>query len=323
MSSEYLPSPQEIAEHILGPIQWTDFDTGYIECPGRDLHSKPTGKRDCRVKISGAPNLYCFHSSCAGVLEPLSKELQRKIPSGDFRRGFRPLPPRRQPPTREQILKQKAKKALPEILAKYPQQLEPSPTALTGDPHKDGLLFLDLFNDDDVLWVGNKEDSAADDKPEAEQNRCALHFVPVWRWKRRLYIGWQDDFQLTCPSVFKPGSHSRCNDNVITKRYLVVESDKELPGEKVVPVLQWLRQYVPLRAVVFSGNTSWHGWFDQPEPAQLADLEILLPELGCDKAMFKYSQPARRPGGLRPDTGKYQDLLWLNLENKASNEQHN
>lgn len=310
---EYKESPTRIAEKILGPVDWVSDCQGFIECPGKELHSTPTGKKDCKVNIDGAPNLYCFHQSCAAVLEPLSKALQRALPSGDYSRGYRPLPPKG--PTPQERLARRAGKALAGIIEKHSAPLEDSPTKLTGSIQGDALLFLELFQPDDVLWIGNKTDSGDDKEDFGEHKRCRNHFVPVWHWRRRLSGRVpHPDWRLTCPSVFKPGSYHRNNESVLATRYLVVESD-QFENEKVTPVFQWLREFVALRAVVHSGNKSWHGYFNFPDPAQLAELKIILPKLGCDPKLFCPSQPARRPGGLR-ENGKFQQLLWLDLKGK-------
>src|SRR5688572_2986406 len=91
-----------IAERILGcRIDWRSDDTGFLECPGKDLHSTPTYKKDCRIKLNGAPTLFCFHNTCSDVLASLNLELRRAIPSTGLReRPYRPAQPRG--PTREQ-----------------------------------------------------------------------------------------------------------------------------------------------------------------------------------------------------------------------------
>ena len=60
---------QQIAESIVGQIEWKDSALGYCVCPGRERHTKPDGPRDCMVRVekdpSGyQPGVYCFHTSC-------------------------------------------------------------------------------------------------------------------------------------------------------------------------------------------------------------------------------------------------------------------
>lgn len=62
---------QHLAEEILGTVQWEDAHTGYCECPGKHLHTAPSGNRDCRVYLDAsdgyAPTVFCFHNSCTEV----------------------------------------------------------------------------------------------------------------------------------------------------------------------------------------------------------------------------------------------------------------
>jgi hypothetical protein len=116
---------------------------------------------------------------------------------------------------------------------------------------------------------------------------------------------------LTCPSAFKPGSHSRCDANVITRRYLVLESDT-LDKNQVCAVFKWMEQFGRLRAIVDTAGKSLHGWFEVPDNDVLGELAIILPALGCDPALFGLSQPCRMPGASRD--GRIQSLLYLDLE---------
>jgi hypothetical protein len=96
--------------------------------------------------------------------------------------------------------------------------------------------------------------------------------------------------------------------------FLVVESDS-LSKEQMLAVFAWMRQFMHLRAIVDTAGKSLHGWFEYPNPFQLEELRVILPTLGCDPALFRTSQPCRLPGALRD--GKFQRLLWLDLEGKS------
>jgi hypothetical protein len=121
---------------------------------------------------------------------------------------------------------------------------------------------------------------------------------------------------FTCPSTFKTGTHSRCNDNVVQRRFLVVESDV-LDRNQVCAVFHWLEQFTRLRAIVDTAGKSLHGWFDVPSDSTMDELKIILPVFGCDPALFKQAQPCRLPGALRTDReNKVQSLLYLDLEEK-------
>ena len=68
----------QIAEKILGAIQWTD-EGGFCKCPGEHLHTSANGAKDCKVMLDGAPTIKCFHDSCAGIVEGVNYALRSKI----------------------------------------------------------------------------------------------------------------------------------------------------------------------------------------------------------------------------------------------------
>src|SRR5690606_16506275 len=108
-----------------------------------------------------------------------------------------------------------------------------------GDPW---LEFLGLFDSDDVIWVGEPEQSGS--------SRFAGCFRQAWEWKDG-FSGPPGHF--TCPGTFAKGSYSRRNDNVVGRPYLVVEGDcllgiPKTPEEKLAnknacgAVFRWMRE---------------------------------------------------------------------------------
>lgn len=182
-----------------------------------------------------------------------------------------------------------------------------SPVDLAGNnPADDWRLLLSLFSPEDVIWIGGTTDSCNDEADDNRKARCRLHFRRISDW---LFLP-RPTGQFTCPSVFKAGCHSRCEGNVVQRRFLVLESDT-LTKPEIGAVFRWMRQFVRLRAIVDTAGKSLHGWFDVPEFRALAELKVILPVLGCDPALFKAPQPVRLPGALRDE--KYQTLLYLDL----------
>jgi len=169
----------------------------------------------------------------------------------------------------------------------------------------------------DFLWIGGKYDSCGDDASESKKERCRSHFRPVADWLKERHA----PEQFTCPSVFRPGTHSRCNEAVTQRRYLVIESDL-LSKVQMSSVISWRRQFMRLPAIVDTGGKSLHGWFDAPPPDFEAELKIILPNLGrsaedkpmLDPALFKLAQPCRLPGAWRKLGKVRQALLYLDLE---------
>jgi hypothetical protein len=213
-------------------------------------------------------------------------------------------------------LKTRSRQSLAAILHKFemgPADFwELSPVRLSDSPEDDWRRLLGLFHSDDIVWIGGKYDSCGDDEPEAKKTHCRKFFRPVEEWLKEP----QAPNQLTCPSTFKPGTHSRCNTAVLVRRFFVIESDI-LDKDQMSAVINWCRTFMRLRAIVDTAGKSLHGWFEPPKPELIEELRVLLPNLGrvdgaeptLDPALFKLAQPCRLPGALRG--GKYQSLLYL------------
>lgn len=308
-----------IAESIVGKIDTIDRGEGYIQCPGKSFHSNRNGARDCRIYLRGVPSIYCMHTSCAAVIEEKNKALRSAI--GKAERGANPnLAPWR--PSQIDVVREREQKRVElhrkRAFAFFPTVLknhacapvdfwESSPYRLDGDAANDWRLLLQLYKPDDVLWIGSKYDSATDDKPDWQREQAASHFRPVSEWLKES----KAPEQFTCPSIFKPGSSSRSNDNVVRKPYLVVESDT-LSKDDCCALIRFIATRLWLRAIVDTAGKSLHAWFESPTTSNLADLKVILPAMQCDPALFKLSQPCRLPGADR--SGKLQSLLYLDLE---------
>lgn len=182
---------------------------------------------------------------------------------------------------------------------------------LNTDTRDDWRLLLKLFAHDDFVWIGRTTgDSASAEHGIEWQQFCATRFRPAADWLKESSC----PGMFTCPATFKSGSHSRCNDNVVQRKFLVVESDT-LDRNQVCAVFHWLEQFTRLRAIVDTAGKSLHGWFEVPPESVMDELRIILPVFGCDPALFKVAQPCRLPGAARPDKdNRIQSLLYLNLE---------
>lgn len=316
-----------IAEHLLAEVSWTDPDMGYCRCPGIDLHTSSNGRRDCKVMLNGAPTIYCVHTSCSGVVADANRKLRSAI--GKAERGTphpRPLSPgsgeggvgrspeeieRRRQAERQRRLDERSRRSFEQIIAKYLTGLadvfESSPVRLLDGPRDDWRLLLCLFPADGVVWIGDTMDSCDDTAEEERKVYCRTHFRPVRSWLAEK----RAPGQFTCPSLFKPGVHSRSNANVASRPFLVVESDS-LGKEDMMAVFLWMGNFMRMRAVVDTAGKSLHGWFEFPDAVAMAELRVILPALGLDPALFRESQPCRLPGAMRGE--KTQSLLWLDLE---------
>ena len=63
------------AEAILGRIE----EGGYVRCPGMAHHTGRSARRDCRVRLDGAPTVFCVHTSCLSAVEEVNGRLRREI----------------------------------------------------------------------------------------------------------------------------------------------------------------------------------------------------------------------------------------------------
>jgi hypothetical protein len=315
--------PQQIAEHLLGEVTWTEVDTGYCRCPGADLHTNVNGPRDCRVIVSGAPTIFCLHSSCAGAVEEVNRRLRSEIGKAECAKS--PVALQRRQPTGAEIerrreaerkaqLASRSKTSLAQIIAQHgkdPRDLsQESPVPLRDKAKDDWRLLLQLFPQESVVWIGGPKDSCDSHADERRKDYCLRRFRPVREW----LLESEAPGQFTCPSQFRPGVHSRSNENVVGRPFLVVESDV-LNKVEVTAIFQWMRAFMRLRAVVDTAGKSLHGWFEYPPEECLAELRVILPALGCDEALFRAAQPCRLPGARRDE--KTQHLLWLDLQGKA------
>jgi hypothetical protein len=149
------------------------------------------------------------------------------------------------------------------------------------------------------VWIGDVYSSG---RPEHRTN-----FRPVADWYQ---IG-PAMGNFTCGSSFKPGSFSRCNENLNGQRFLVIESDT-LAKDEVGAVFRYLqrRLHYHLHCIIDTAGKSLHAWFDAPRNKVWENrLKAGLTVLGCDPKVFTYSQPVRVPGAYRD--GRLQRLVWL------------
>jgi hypothetical protein len=300
-------SASEIAAEMLGEIDWISPTEGYCDCPGRNRHSNKSGRRDCAVYLDHVPTLYCVHQSCSTLVAAANKKLRAAILSGQpvERRSMTAEDKtiRRQREENER-LRLRAAKSLPQLLEEfawpYHQIIADSPVAVTGNETEHWKRLLGKFDAADVVWIGDKFDSG---KPEH-----ARHFRTASDWLKKSSV----PGPFICPVAFKNTSFARSNDNVIARRFLVVESDT-LTRDQVGAVFRWLRASCGLQlvAIVDTAGKSLHGWFEFEEDL-LDTLKLVLPALQCDPKLFTPSQPVRLPSALRGD--KFQKLVYLTKE---------
>ncbi|HRH95387.1 MAG TPA: hypothetical protein PLB55_05600 [Prosthecobacter sp.] len=334
-TTSYLRDPKEVAEEVLGQIHWLDESTGYGECPGKQNHTTPDGPKDCRIHVDGTPAVYCLHSSCSSKVADASRRLRDAMNAYPVR-SVSATPPapttnRPQTKTREEELRKQASEALPLILERNAVTIDDLKNQSRRFSHippieQDSFwcLLMQAYGKDGVIWVGDKYDSGS------PQHAKHWRSIAEWREEPEPNLG-----PYVCTSTFKPGAFARSNDQIVERKFFVVECDaideivatklaakEELTHEDKrrnkdlsVAILLWLRDAVGLRlrAVVDSGNKSIHGHFEMPPDNVRQELEVILPALKCDPAAWRPSQPVRMPG-YTSASGRSQRLIYVDAK---------
>lgn len=303
---------QTVAESLLGSIEWKSCERGFCVCPGLSQHTKATAANHTLIYLDGTATLYCTHRTCSSTVAALNKKLRRAIESAERGEGVESREPtaeeiqRRERAAYLQGLKTKAQRSLSAVIRAFTwpeaEIAGASRKPIPAEPIEQFRAFLQtLFISSEVVWIGNERMSGS----PAHAHR----FRTVGQW---LTIrAPQTNFVSHC--TFRPGSYSRSKDNIERQKFMVVESD-ELGRNEVGAVFRWLRESagLRLRAVVFSGNKSLHGWFEWPSrESLLEELKATLTGFKCDPATLRPSQPVRLPGAYRADKGAYQRLIYL------------
>jgi len=304
------PDVKQIVESMLGETNWISPVEGYCRCPGGHLHSSPDRERDCKFYCEPVPTLTCFHASCSDVIAETNHRLRSAIAKNVLLNQ-----PKRKLTAEEKFRQAKAREAaslktlaaslkskvLRDFCWNYASIQSDSPVKIDSDPLGHWVPVLSLFEANDLIWIA----------PDVKCSGGAEH----GGWFK-LREEWMSDSSLPpgafiCPTVFKPGSTSRGNANILERRFLVVESDV-LDRNTVGAVFWWMSKEcgLDLRCIVDTGGKSLHAWFKFPKPDEVEELKIILPEFGCDPKMFTASQPCRLPGW--PRNGGHQKLVYLN-----------
>ncbi len=181
----------------------------------------------------------------------------------------------------------------------------PLPKSATGH----WQAFLRKWRPEDILWVGGRYDKG---------DRL------IFRSAAYLLKNWPDPSAYACDHttgwVWREDAANRCDENLVLRRFLSVESD-DLPIPAQLAVLRWIRDELGLNLQMITHTTgkSIHGLFDAPPEAQMPRLTAILSGLGIDRQSLRRSA-TRIPGAVRlpdpkhPDKpcGNVQRLVYLN-----------
>jgi hypothetical protein len=301
-----LKDRHRIAEEILGvPVEWESDVRGCLECPMRHAHTTPTKRGHTIVYLDGVPTIFCWHQSCRDWVKLANTELREKLDERSSEDKARDAEAR----TAKQAALQASdnlRRSLPEIIKawQWDSILNDRPK-LT--PSESFQKFLTLWNDSDVIWIGDVWDTGVNEKKDK-----SYHFATVGTWKTRKLNMYANHY--TTGSSFKPGSVDRITSNIGGAPYTIVEFDSLSPDPEInkrrgAALINYLYKVggLDLVMVVDSGNKSIHGWFRN---SLTAEDKFFLRQIGADPQSMRPSQPVRLPGAIRNDGG-IQHLLWI------------
>jgi hypothetical protein len=182
------------AEALFPSMAWENETTGFVECPGIGCHSSQNGRKDCRVTIDGVPTVYCVHASCQEAVAESNQQFRAKCrescPALSPQERKKAAAQAKATAVRLENLRLKATNLLPVILRQhhwsYAEIIDASPLKFTQHDRA-GMFgaFLDLFSDDDIVWIGDVMDTGKPDLPDRRTHNERHLLQPVWRNGRR------------------------------------------------------------------------------------------------------------------------------------------
>lgn len=330
-----LPSRLAIARSLLGEID----ERGFCRCPGEDFHThKKRSERwvkigkDCKVYLEessanprGVPSIKCQHTSCLTIVEEAQKKLRSEIGKHESKGGeIAPENPEarrkrelgKQHAARLTKIAEEEKERLAQTLGQYATAaLDMMQDGRPTSGEEQARALMSLFHPEDVVWCGLHAHSisvedALDTDPAQQARLARIRLAVPFRTAK----AWVDSGKLfgprISPSSFKPGVLSRSNQFVRHKRFLVIEHDK-LPLDEQASLMRWLMeaQGLKLRALIFTGGKSLHGWFDYPTSGDIEELRARLVDgMDFDPSTFNPSHSYRAPGWKHEKTGKPVEL---------------
>jgi len=287
-------SRQSIAESLLGGASLGP-NGGYAPCPTAANHTKPTGPKDFRIILDGAPTASCFHTSCFYAVSIFNLELRRLIwaeeHAGDARHGRdtrrdpAPEPHPAAAPARPHLDLDRIAdfiRGCPVISEKWLAERSPiDPDSITRPEE----FLAHLYREDEKVLIFTDQRSQGDFlawKKPAELDRPAkvstyrlsktkgvsavASLLPegapegVWFLVQPVSGAWEIKVDVTMatatsPRETHPKYTRRSQQNVTAWRYFVLESDE-------LSAVDWLRVLVhsalPIAAIYTSGKRSIH-----------------------------------------------------------------
>jgi hypothetical protein len=196
---------QALGEAVVGAVQWYAPGHGYCECPGKDLHNNPDGRRDCRIsvvpgvvaggKTVEAPTITCFHTGCRSVVADANHRMRSAIGKAKMRAGGGAPPGQRSqgaPPTTQGQASRTPRMPLFNINPAREHSLPNTRTLRTGFPtsctYKEKIegstLSKDVASEPSEMSEAPKTDQGRPDPSEVSEAAQG----PAPHWTERLEL---------------------------------------------------------------------------------------------------------------------------------------
>jgi len=202
-----------------------------------------------------------------------------------------------------------------------------SPIRMDWEPKEDTARFLELmFNPDDLLFIGQREDKAI----------LGKHIRTQKEWIEISKSG-QTIGPLICinpltgspePTKNGEGMTYRGDACITSFRHCLVEFDDRSISEQLNFWGSDVLSVLPVKALIDSGGKSVHAWIDVQKLTTVNNpddwgvniksrlYDAILKPLGVDGACSNIARLSRLPGYKR-DTGRFQKLLWVSDEGRG------
>ena len=193
-----------------------------------------------------------------------------------------------------------------------------SPTCPKQTSPADFIEFL--FNADEHLCIGNRFNTAtATTAQHAERLRRGFTAPQIW----------VTPFSGQCADGPSGKPSQRLKSLITARRFCSIEFDdvEQWPLNKQAAFWHGiiLKKALPVAALIYSGGKSIHAWLhiaarDEDEWEKLVSVQLfdehggIFSKLGADAAAKQPMHGSRLPGHQRAETGRTQNLLYLNPE---------
>jgi hypothetical protein len=181
-------------------------------------------------------------------------------------------------------------------------------------------FLIALYRQGESVWIGTRKNERRGSiwiNDSAEELDCldCLRSGQEGVWFLANPVAGKPAFNGQVNQWFPNGETWRTEESVTAWRYMVVESD-EAPERLWLTMLVQLCQ--PIVAIYTSGSKSIHALVRVDQPSKTAwdqyrdSIKNALVELGADPGSLTAVRLTRLPGCVRGETGKLQQLLYLN-----------